>query len=73
MQVVAVMMKAGGAGLVLPYASEFRDLIDEIGSSNVSRPVFSLLPNRRSSERAGQHGTINSKPHERYRRTKIPI
>lgn len=43
MQVVAMMMKAGGAGLVLPYAHEFRNLIEEIGSSNVSQNAFIRL------------------------------
>jgi hypothetical protein len=37
MQVIAVMMKVGGAGLVLPYVDQFRDLIEAVGSTHVSQ------------------------------------
>ncbi|KAF8606944.1 ARM repeat-containing protein [Ceratobasidium sp. AG-I] len=39
-QVVAVMMKAGGAGLALPYANEFRNLIEELRSSNTNKDLL---------------------------------
>ena len=36
MQIAAIMMKAGGAGLVLPYVDHFRSLIEALGSADVS-------------------------------------
>ncbi|KAG8732788.1 hypothetical protein FRC11_010958 [Ceratobasidium sp. 423] len=36
MQVVAILMKAGGAGLVLPYIDHFRGLIKALESTNAS-------------------------------------
>ncbi|KAH7336897.1 TBCD protein [Rhizoctonia solani] len=36
MQIAAIMMKAGGAGLVLPYIDKFRGLIDVLESADTS-------------------------------------
>ncbi|QRW20268.1 tubulin folding cofactor D [Rhizoctonia solani] len=36
MQIAAILMKAGGAGLVLPYIDYFRGLIETLGSTDAS-------------------------------------
>ncbi|CAE6461319.1 unnamed protein product [Rhizoctonia solani] len=40
MQIAAIMMKAGGAGLVLPYIDNFRGLIEALGSTDASASLL---------------------------------